>query len=121
MQASDQCAIVRRGKKKAAAPTAIERILYLTLRNLGDLLANAEDRASRQLCLALYNDALSVDSSDSAAWLRFGEVALRSGDWHIARVALERGNLIHPDHPLILDALLTLFCQARPASTVILF
>jgi hypothetical protein len=106
----------------AEAPlTDLERLLYLSLRNLGDLEAarlaagDGDGDDGRQACIALYSDALLLDDADPLIWLKLSEVASSGGTAAVARAALERGLQLHPGHPLLLDALLQLLLQVRPS------
>lgn len=61
--------------------------------------------------LALYADALNLDSSDVQLWLRFGRAAMTARAPAVARVAFERGLELHPHHPLLCEELLQVLIQ----------
>lgn len=107
-----------RSKKVAqhagAALSDLERLLYLTLKNLGDLEAAAPtNEQRRRMVVALYSDALSVDESDPLVWLRLGSEAAAGGAQGVSRGAFERGLKLHAQHPLLLRGLLHLNLEVR--------
>lgn len=99
----------------ASAPLAdLERLLYLTLKNLADLEAAAPtNETRRRMVVALYSDALSVDESDPLVWLRLATKAAAGGARGVARGAFEQGLKLHTEHPLLLQGLLHLTLEVR--------
>lgn len=104
--------------KGSSNPPQAERLLYLVLKHLADVEVAYLEQAmvqggqcDPQKPLALYADALNLDSSDVQLWLRFGRAAMTARAPAVARVAFERGLELHPHHPLLCEELLQVLIQ----------
>ena len=95
------------------------QIKFLSLKTLGRLVAeladerhaasdpsaSASESESYALALRCYAAAVEIDGADSALWRRLGALAVRRGQPHVARHALEMGLALHPRNPLMLEDL----------------
>ena len=96
----------------AEALSDVERLLYLTLRHLADVESRSLDSGdSRQLCIALYSDALAMDDSDPLTWLRLASAAHCVSTAAVAMNALKQGLSLHPNHILLLNKSLEVAMQ----------
>ena len=106
-----------KGKGNSHPPQA-ERLLYLVLKHLADVEVTYLEQVMAQggQCdaqkpLALYADALNLDSSDVQLWLRFGRAAMTARAPAVARLAFEHGLELHTHHPLLCEELLQVLIQ----------
>lgn len=104
--------------KASSQPPQAERLLYLVLKHLADVEVAYVEQAMAQgtQCdtqkpLALYADALNLDSSDVQLWLRFGRAAMTAQLPAVARLAFEHGLELHTHHPLLCEELLQVLIQ----------
>eukprot|EP00887_Chlorella_sp_A99_P003338 scaffold26.g3338.t1 len=104
---------------EAAATEQLQRIKFLSLKNLAELLAGGGAppptpgapqawQQERLEALRLYCAATEMEGSDAVLWNRLATLAAELGCWAVAKHALERGLECDPQHPALPDKLLQL-------------
>ena len=114
--------------------STMTQVKFLALKNLGRLVAERAEKREQQfyaqlldsyaeekemnhsiardeltedyaLALRCYAAAVEIDETDAQLWRRLGSLAAANRLPHVARHALERGLILAPNHPLMLEEL----------------